>query len=63
MIDQCVYIVAVGSCYVSDMSGDEKSFDLDSDKYHEFYEMIDAHRIATKIGGKVVKKKTTYTFI
>lgn len=63
MNDVSIYIVAVGSFYVSDISMDEKAIDLDSCKYFEFETAYDAHRMATKVNGKIIEKKTTYTYI
>lgn len=63
MQDVSIYIVAVGSFYVSDISMDEKVIDLDCRKYFEFGTLHDAKRIATKVDGKIIVKKTTYTYI
>ncbi|AYJ76437.1 hypothetical protein BSP11_009 [Bacillus phage BSP11] len=63
MKDVSIYIVEVGSFYVSDISMDEKIIDLNPYKYFEFETLYDAKRVATKVNGKIVVKKTTYTYI
>lgn len=63
MKDVSVFIVKVGSFYVFDVSIDVEVIDLDSRKYYEFGTLHDAKIVATKVGGEIIEKTTTYTHI